>query len=162
MGSQSYSVPDACKTQLKIDSDRLEGMVGHAIWSVGKAALVFGVRKPGTYILMVGLHERGRWVWKSEVPLENPLEAEQGGPRVVSLHGDGLVIAYASERRDRRWVTRFRLADGTRSFTTELPASIGQPSAIVQNDAAVVVHGERALHVLSPATGASIATLAGR
>ena len=162
MGSQNYAVADACKTQLKIDSDRLEGMVGHAIWSVGKAALVFGVRKPGTYIPMVGLLERGRWLWKSEVPHENPLEAEQGGPRVVSLHGDGLVIAYASERRDRRWVTRFRLADGIRSFTTELPAASDQPVAIVQNEQAVVVHGGRALHVLSPADGAVIATLAGR
>jgi ribosomal protein S27AE len=161
MGSQNYQVADACRTQFKVDADRLDGMVAHAVWALEHGMLVFGVRKPGTYIPMVGVRERARWRWKSEVPHENPLAAAQGGPRVVSLHADGLVIAYADERHEQHWLTRFQVRDGTRTWTIKLPSGRDAPLALVQSDVAIAVHTQRALHVLAPADGRVLASLGG-
>jgi ribosomal protein S27AE len=159
MGSENYTVPDACLVRAKVDSDRLDGMVGHALWSFGNAWLVFGVRKPGTYVPMVGLYERGRWRWKSEVPASNPLEAEQGGPRTISLRGDSLLIGYDGGRPERHYVTRFVASDGTRSWTAALPEGASSLLALLQGESAVVAHTGQAVLMFSPADGSLLTTL---
>ncbi|HEX5658975.1 MAG TPA: PQQ-binding-like beta-propeller repeat protein, partial [Polyangiales bacterium] len=155
MGSDNYAVPDACLTRAKIDSDRLEGMVGHAVWAFGRGHLVFGVRVPGTYVPSVGLLERGRWVWKSEVPAANPLQAETGGPRTISLHGDSLLIAYEGGEPRRPWLTKFIASTGQRGWTHKLDQA---PVALLQRDDAVIAQLEHSVVVLTPA-GELITTL---
>ncbi len=146
MGSQDYVVPDACHTHFKLDTDHLPGMVGHAVWAFGRGHLVFGVRAPGTYVPAVGLLARGRWVWKSEVPAANALLAETGGPRVLNLHADSLLIAYKAA--EKWWLTRFDAARGVRSWTHELPQA---PVALLQRDDVVIAHLEHDLELLTPA-----------
>jgi ribosomal protein S27AE len=161
MGSQSYVVPDACKVHAKVDSDRLDGMVGHAMWRFARGQLVFGVRTPGTYVPMVGLLERKRWVWKTEVPAANPLEAEQGGPRTISLHGDSLVLGYASRRPARHWLTALSAKDGTRRWHRALPETAQTLVAVDQADALIAVHTSDAVRLLSPRDGSIIAIIGG-
>jgi len=124
--SHGYAVPDACRTRAGIASDRLPGMVGHRVWRHGAGFLIFGVRTPGTYVPMVGRYERGRFRWKSEVPLQNPLEVDEGGPAHVELADGQLVLAYASSKADRGYVTMLAADDGRRLWTTDLgPRSDG-------------------------------------
>ncbi|MEY4512396.1 MAG: hypothetical protein RLZZ450_4518 [Pseudomonadota bacterium] len=162
MGSDNYSVPDACKARAKVDGDRLDGVVAHALWRLGAGWLVLGVRKPGAYVPMVGVYERGHWKWKSEAPAQNPLEAEQGGPRTPSLVGDSLVVSYGSGKPARQWLTRFDVRDGTRTWTQQLPESTQSLVALAQDDNVVVVHGNDAVRVLSVADGAEQRTIAAR
>lgn len=152
MGSENYSVPDACRARGHVDTDRLDGMVGHRLWKVGGATLVFGVRTPGAYVPMVGRVDRGRLAWKSEVPLGNPLEAETGGPRHVAIAGDRVVIAYETGRDRASFVTAFAIADGTRAWTVPMPGRLG---SLLATDDGVVVQAAGELLVLDPASGAT-------
>lgn len=160
MGSDNYSVPDACKARAKVDSDRLDGVVAHALWRTGAGWLVLGVRKPGAYVPMVGVYERAHWKWKSEAPAQNPLEAEQGGPRTPSLHGDSLVVSYGSGRPERQWLTRFDVRDGTRAWSVQLPESAQSLVAVAQDGSSVVVHANDAVRLLSIADGSLLRTIA--
>jgi outer membrane protein assembly factor BamB len=153
MGSQNYVVPDACRTHFKIDSDHLDGMVGHAIWAYRSGHLVLGVRTPGTYVPSVGLLERGRWKWKSEVPASNPLLAETGGPRQVQLHGHSLLVGYKAG--EQHWLTRFDADTGQRSWTRELPRPA---TTLLQRDDSVIVHMKGSVLILMP-SGEPIASL---
>lgn len=162
MGSANYSVPDACKARAKVDGDRLDGVVAHAVWRQGAGWLVLGVRKPGAYVPMVGVYERGRWKWKSEAPAQNPLEAEQGGPRTPSLYGDSLIVSYGSGRPERQWLTRFDMRDGTRTWSLELPASVSSLVSVAQSADAVLVHSNDAIRLLSVADGSVMQTVAAR
>ncbi|HEY6879566.1 MAG TPA: hypothetical protein VI299_16180 [Polyangiales bacterium] len=157
MGSANYVVPDACKQYAKIDSDHLPGMVGHAAWRFGRGALVFGVRTPGTYVPMVGLYERGRWTWQSEVPASNPLEAETGGPRMVSLFEDSLLIGYASGQPKQHWLTRFDARTGRRSWNRALASH--ELTTIVQNAEVVVVHSGSTVELIAPSDGTKLTSL---
>lgn len=162
MGSDNYSVPDACKARAKVDSDRLDGVVAHSLWRVGTGWLVLGVRKPGSYVPMVGVYERGHWKWKSEAPAQNPLEAEQGGPRTPSLRGEILVVSYGSGSPPRQWLTRFDVRDGTRSWSLQLPESAQSLVAVAQDSNLVVVHANDAVRLLSIADGSLLRTIATR
>jgi hypothetical protein len=155
MGDENYAVPDACLTRAKIDSDRLDGMVGHAVWAFGRGHLVFGVRKPGSYVPSVGLLERGRWVWKSEVPAANPLQAENGGPRTLNLHGDSLVIAYQGSEPRQPWLTKFIASTGQRGWTSKLDQA---PVVLLQRDDCVIAHMDHSIAVFTPG-GEPITTL---
>jgi len=128
-------------------------MVGHAVWKFAGGWLVFGVRKPGTYVPMVGLYERAKWTWKSEVPVANPLEAQEGGPRWLSLRGDSLVVGYESARK--HYLTRLDARTGMRSWTVEVPSLV----AIAQNEQLVVAHGADSARVLSLRDGSLLTTL---
>jgi hypothetical protein len=154
MGDQNYTVSDACLARAHINSDRLDGMVGHRLWRQGSDWLVFGVRKPGAYVPMVGRLRRGQFVWKSEVPAQNPLEAAEGGPRFSALAGDQLDIAYQSGRPARWSVTAFAAADGARRWTRELPEDLrGGVNALGAADDRVFVQAGDALLLLDAAQG---------
>ena len=161
MGSDNYTVPDACRQHAQIDTDKLDGMVGHALWRVGKDYLVLGVRKPGTYVPTVGLLARGRWVWKSEVPAANPLDAETGGPRLVSLQGERLLIGYDTTKPRSRWITSFDVRDGTRRWSVTLPGPDPRLVALVQNDDVVVAQTDHTALLLAPDSGKTIAMIGG-
>ncbi len=160
MGSANFRVPDACLARAHVNTDRLDGMVGHRLWKHEDGWLVFGVRTPGTYVPMVGrLARGGRFAWKSEVPATNPLEAEQGGPRYAALAGDALVVAYDSGGAPRWRVTAFGVADGARRFT--VPLEVQALHGLEAAAGALFVHADEAILVLDPATGALRATVGG-
>ncbi len=161
MGDQNYAVPDACLSRARVDSDRLDGMVGHRIWRQGADWLVFGVRKPGAYVPMVGRLRRGRFVWKSEVPAQNPLEAQEGGPRFAALAGDQLTLAYESGRPTRWWLTAFAAQDGARRWTRELPAELHGLHTLGAADDRVFVQADEALLFLDAAQGEPKASVGG-
>lgn len=158
MGSESYTVADACRTRGHVDTDRIEGMVGHRIWKQGAGWLVFGVRRPGTYVPMVARIERNALVWKTEVPASNPLDAEIGGPDLVVLVGDTLVVGYETGADDSQVLTAFLVADGTRRWTVPIAGGYGTPEMAALEDAVVVRTGDM-LRVLAVADGAVRATL---
>jgi hypothetical protein len=161
MGDQNFSVADACRARAHIDTDRLDGMVGHRLWRQGTDWLVFGVRKPGAYVPMVGRLRRGRFVWKSEVPAQNPLEVQEGGPRFVALAGDQLDIAYQSERGATWWVTAFGAADGVRRWTREVPGEGSGLEALGAAADRVFVVAKGSLLLLD-AAGGELKAVAGR
>lgn len=140
--SAGYAVPDACQARAGIPSDRLAGMVGHRIWRHGAGWLIFGVRQPGTYVPTVGLYERGRFRWKLEVPLQNPLEIDEGGPAHVALRDRQLALSYASSKTGHGHVTMLDTSDGRRLWTRDLGAKtasvvalqLGLQSVVVQTD----------------------------
>ncbi len=153
MGSGSFRVPDACATHAHVNTDRLDGMVGHRLWKHDAGWIVFGVRTPGTYVPMVGRLARGaRFAWKSEVPATNPLEAEQGGPRYAALAGDVLVVGYDGGGEPRFHLTAFAVEDGARRFDVGL----AEPSlhAISAAGEAVFVHAGDAVVAIDPSSGA--------
>lgn len=157
MGDQNYTVPDACLARAHVDTDRLEGMIGHRLWRQGSDWLVFGVRKPGAYVPMVGRLRRGQFAWKSEVPAENALDAEEGGPRFVALAGDKLVVAYQARRVSRWSLTAFAALDGTRLWTHALPEQHGGLNALAAADDRVFVQAAEALLLLDVASGELVA-----
>lgn len=157
MGDQNYTVPDACLAHAHVDTDRLEGMVGHRLWRQGSDWLVFGVRKPGAYVPMVGRLRRGQFVWKSEVPAENPLDAEEGGPRFVALSADQIVLGYQARRVSRWSLTAFAATDGARRWKSPLPE--GGLGALAAADDRVFVQLGEALLFLDAAQGELKATV---
>jgi len=157
MGSQNFVVPDACAARGRLDA-QIEGMFGHRIWKHERGWLVFGVRSPGTYVAMVARTERGRVVWKNEVPADNPLEAAEGGPREVGLVGDTLVVGYDTGRSRSGVVTAFEVGDGTRRWTTRLPGDDALADLVSLDDAVVVRTGD-ALRIIAAADGAVRATI---
>ncbi|MDB4991235.1 MAG: putative rane protein [Myxococcaceae bacterium] len=159
MGSDNYTVPDACRQHTQVDADRLDGIIGHAMWRVGRDYLVLGVRKPGSYVPMVGLLSHKRWLWKSEVPASNPLAAESGGPRMLSLLNERLTLGYSSNEPRAQWLTSFDVRDGTRRWSQALPLSSGGLVALAQDERVLVVHTEHEARLLAPDTGSLIATI---
>ena len=159
MGSQNYTVPDACLARAHVDTDRLDGMIGHRLWRVDGGWLAFGVRSPGAYVPMVGRLARGSaFVWKNEVPVSDPLRAETGGPRHAVLAGGALVVAYSMENPRQSYVTAFALADGARRFTTPVPGDAGIGELVAVGDTLAVQTGELVV-LLSAADGTARATI---
>lgn len=158
MGSANFRVADQCLARGRVDTNRLDGMVGHRIWRHGRGWLVFGVRTPGTYVPMVGLLSGRSFVWKSEVPLSNPLEAEEGGPRQVALRGEILFVAYATGQNRRGVVTAFRATDGARLWTFEVPDAQRVRHLVASDDGVVVQAGDH-LYSLAAIDGARRVTL---
>jgi hypothetical protein len=161
MGDQNYAVPDACRARARVDTDRLDGMVGHRLWRQGSDWLVFGVRKPGAYVPMVGRLRRGRFVWKSEVPAQNPLEAQEGGPRFTALANEQLTVAYQSGRPARWSLTAFGSDDGVRRWTRELPEELPGLHTLGASDDRVFVQAGEALLFLDAAQGEPKARVGG-
>jgi hypothetical protein len=155
MGSASFTVPDACRS--KIPSS-LDGMVAHRIWKHGAGWLVFGVRVPGRYVPKLAYLERGRVVWSLDVPVANPLDAEQGSTREAALAGTTLAVLYSTESDRKRWITAFDITDGRRVFTQEL-VGCDRHSGFIATEDAFVVRCDTQLRVLGAADGALRTTI---
>lgn len=155
MGSANYTVPDACRS--KIPSN-LDGMVAHRIWKHGAGWLVFGVRVPGRYVPKLAYLERGRVVWSLDVPVANPLDAEQGSSRSAALAGTTLAVLYATESDHKEWIAAFDVTDGRRVFTQEL-VGCDRHSGFVATEDAFVVRCDTQLRVLGAADGALRTTI---
>ena len=162
MGSANYSVADQCLARAHIDTDHLDGMVGHRLWKSDQNWLVFGVRKPGSAVPMVGLIARGRLAWKAEVPLDNPLEAQEGGPQYVALSGNQLIVAYSTTKDRRVFVTAFAVEGGTRRWTSPLPAPITGISSLKSSADRVFVQTGDELLWLNAADGKAITSIGER
>jgi hypothetical protein len=152
MGSQNYSVADQCLVRAKVDTDRLDGMIGHRLWRVAKGWLVMGIRKPGARVPMVGLIDRGKLAWKSEVPLDNPLDAEEGSPQAVGLSSNTVVLAYANGKDRRPFVTAFDVGSGARRWTAPLPGK-ERVAALQASNERVFVQSGHELLLLDAADG---------
>lgn len=151
MGSANFTVPDICHG--KIPSS-LDGLVAHRIWKHGAGWLIFGVRAPGRYVPKIALVERGRVVWSVDVPAQNPLEAEQGGPRETALVGTTLATLYTSESGDHNtWITAFDVADGRRLFSQEL-TGCDRVGELVATEDAFALRCDQQLRVLGATDGA--------
>ena len=155
MGSANYTVPDACRS--KIPSN-LDGMVAHRIWKHGAGWLVFGVRVPGRYVPKLAYLERGRVVWSLDVPVANPLDAEQGSSRSAALAGTTLAVLYATESDHKEWIAAFDVTDGRRVFTQELVAC-DRHSGFIATEDAFVVRCEQQLRVLNATDGSARTTI---
>ncbi len=158
-GSGSGTIPDACRARAHVDSDRLDGMVGHRVWKHGDGWLVFGVRVPGRYVPKVGLIGRShRLEWSQDVPLVNPLDAEQGGPRNVGLAGETLVVAYETESDRATHVTSFQASTGQRGWTVTLGPDV-DVSQIIGTDDAAILRMDHVVRVMNASDGATRVTI---
>jgi len=108
---------------------------------------------------MVGLLTRGKLAWKAEVPLDNPLEAEEGGPQYVTLAGGSLVVSYQTSSTQHSFVTAFAVSDGTRRWTTPLVERARRVSALVSSPERVFVLAAGELFLLNAADGKLVATI---
>lgn len=135
------------------------GMVGHRMWRIEGGWLVFGVRQPGAYVPMVGRLGRGNtFVWKSEVPVSNPLDADTGGSRHVTMIGDTLLIGYETSGNPHAMLTAFGTADGVRRFSTPLSATERIRAMVAVGDAVAVQIGDN-VRVFSAADGSARAVV---
>jgi hypothetical protein len=150
MGSANYTVPDQCLVRARVNTDALEGLVGHSLWRVEQDWLVLGVRTPGAYVPMVGRLHAGKLAWKSEVPLENPLEMQEGSSNQVALSNGLVVLSYQRDDGKKSFLTAFDVKDGTRRFTVEMPSSVKAVSAAPER---LAVQAGSELLLLDPATG---------
>ncbi len=153
MGDANYTVPDQCLARAHVDTDHLDGLIGHRLWKVEQNWLVFGVRKPGAYVPMVGLIKGGRVAWKAEVPQDNPLEAQEGSPQGIALAGSNVIATYATDKSRRLFVTAFALADGTRRWTTPLPDQVTSLSSLTSSAERVFVLANEQLFLLDAGSG---------
>lgn len=161
MGSQNYTVPDQCLVRARIDTDRLDGFIGHRLWKIEQNWLAFGIRNPGARVPMVALVSRGKISWKAALPLDNPLEAQEGSPRFAGLATNLIVLAYASEKDRRPFVTAFAVADGTRRWHVALPEGTKNISSLATSANRVFIRAEKQLLLLDASNGQLVA-LVGR
>jgi len=159
MGSENYTVQDQCLVRARIDTDRLDGLIGHRLWKVEQGWLVFGIRKPGARVPMIGLISNGKLAWKVTLPLDNPLEAQEGSPRHVGLALDSIVAAYATEKDSRQFLTAFALASGTRRWHVALPEGVKSVSKIATSANRVFIQAREQLLVLDATDGKLIAVI---
>ena len=153
MGSQNYTVLDQCLVRAHVDTDRLDGLNGSRLWKVDQNWVVFGVRKPGTRVPMVGLVSHGKLTWKSEIPRDNPLEAQEGSPQYVGLAGPTVVAAYVAGKVRKNFITAFNVADGARRWTVPLEGVSRSVSALAASADRAFVQAGDALFVVSVADG---------
>ncbi len=158
MGDQNYTVPDQCLARAHVDTDHLDGLIGHRLWKSAQNWLVFGIRTPGAHVPMVGLIAHGRLAWKAEVPQDNPLEAREGSPQSAGLSGDLLITTYATAKDNHWFVAAFAVADGARRWTVPLAAK-GSVSALTTSADRVFVTIGETLTVLAAADGKQIASV---
>jgi predicted RNA-binding Zn-ribbon protein involved in translation (DUF1610 family) len=160
MGSENYTVSDPCRNQAGLSPERLKELDASRIWKVSDAWLVFGVRKPGLRIPMLGLMRRGKVVWSSLVPAETPLEADEGPPYRATLLGDAVAVAYRSRsgKETRNFVTVFEIAGGTRRWTRAV-SSDPKSLVAVTLPARLLVQGDSGLEILDGSDGHRIGTV---
>jgi outer membrane protein assembly factor BamB len=159
MGSENYTVADQCRVRAHVDTDRLDGLVGHRLWKFDRNWLVFGVRKPGAYVPMLGLLSNGKLVWKQSVPLDNPLEAREGSPQHVGLSQGLVIAAYALEKDRSQWLTAFAVADGARRWNVALPQNIQTISNLVSSPSRVFIQASEQLILLDATSGKQLAVV---
>ena len=159
MGSENYTVADQCLARAHVDSDRLDGLNGSRLWKLEQNWLVFGIRKPGTRVPMVGLVVRGKLAWKSEVPRDNPLDAEEGAPQHVGLAGPLVVATYSTNKDRHPFVTAFTATDGIRRWAVPLTDRSESVSALVASTDRIFVQAGKQLFILNAPDGKPIATI---
>ncbi len=160
MGSQSYTVPDACRARARVDSEAHEGIVLHGVWQIPSGWASYGVRNPGTHTpIVAALDRKGRLLWKADVPEGNPLEASTGGPRPFTIAGDRLVAGYTRQAERETFLTAFALEDGRRLWHTPLGDEPVE-DAVVDHGRLLVLGGGR-VRVIDPETGALVRTIPG-
>jgi len=158
MGSETYTVPDPCLAQAHVDTDRLPGINAHRLWKVDKDWLMFGVKKPGITIPMVGLLRRGKVVWSSVTPADDPLNADDSPPYRMALAGDNVVVDYRIRKTSKGTVTAFAIADGTRRWTTPLEVDLEYITA-VNSPGRLLAQSRAAVTILDSADGHVIRTV---
>jgi hypothetical protein len=159
MGSENYTVQDQCLVRARIDTDRLDGIVGHRLWKVEQSWLVFGIRKPGANVPMIAQLKNGKISWKATVPLDNPLEAQEGSPRHVGLAIDSIVTAYASEKGSRQFLTAFALSSGARRWHVALPEGVQRVSKLATSNNRVFVLAREQLLLFDAGDGNLLAMI---
>lgn len=158
MGSQNYTVPDACRARAKFDPDRLGGLAAHALWQTADGWLLFGVRDPGINTPLVARVQGKALAWKADVPEGNPLLASEGGPSPVALAGDVVIAGYRLQADSKPKLTAFALADGKRLWHVDAPGGKSINHVAAANGHALV-YADGAVHVLDLATGATLRTI---
>jgi len=159
MGSENYTVADQCLARAHVDTERLHGLNGSRLWKIEQNWLVLGIRKPGTRVPMVGLVVRGKLAWKSEIPRDNPLEAEEGAPQHVGLSGPLVVAAFSTSKDRHPFVTAFTATDGIRRWTVPLTDRSVSVSSLVTSASHVFVQADKQLFILDASTGKAVAEL---
>ena len=157
MGSQNYTVPDQCLVRARIDTDRLDGFIGHRLWKVDQNWLSFGIRNPGARVPMVALVARGKLAWKAALPLDNPLEAQEGSPRFAGLALNLIVLAYTAEKGQKPFVTAFSVGDGTRRWHVALPEGVKGVSSLATSPNRVFIRAGKQLILLDASNGQLVA-----
>lgn len=153
-------VPDQCRTRSKIAVDDLDGLVAHSLWQHPGGWLVLGVRKPGTYVPMLGnIDASKKLAWKAEVPEGNPLLADQGGPDPALLLRDRVIVGWTAKDQPAH-LTAFALAGGERLWSIDAPGGKRVQRAAVA-DEMVFLYSEGLVHIMNPADGALVRTLGG-
>ena len=159
MGSANYTVPDQCLVRAHIDTDRLDGFIGHRLWKIEQNWLAFGIRQPGARVPMVALISRGKLAWKAALPLDNPLQAQEGSPRFAGLATGSIVAVYVSDKDRRPFVTAFSVADGTRRWHVALPEGTKNISSLATSPNRVFIRAEKQLVLLDASNGQLVARL---
>ena len=159
MGSENYTVADQCLARARVDTDRLDGLDGSRLWKVDDNWLVFGIRKPGTRVPMVGLVSRGKLAWKSEIPRDNPLEAQEGSPQHVGISGPLVVAAFTTNKDRHSFLTAFNISDGARRWTVPISDKTESVSALATSANRVFVQAGEQLFLFDSTNGNAIATL---
>lgn len=157
MGSDNFTVPDACRKRAGFDPDRLGGLVAHAMWQTPRGWLVIGVREPGTHTPLVARVQGKALAWKADVPEGNPLLASEGGPSPIVLAGDVIVAGYQVKAGPPR-LTGFALEDGKRLWHIDAPGgkSIDRAAAAPGQ---VLIYAAGSIFVLDAKTGALLRTI---
>lgn len=151
-------LPDQCRQRSKIDVDRLDGIVAHSLWQHGDGWLVLGVRKPGTYVPMLGLlGKQKQLAWKAEVPDGNPLLADQGGPDPAVLLADRVIVGYTIKNQPAR-LTAFALTDGARQWHIDVPGGKRVQRAQAADDQ-VFLYSDGRVHIIKPTDGSLVRTI---
>lgn len=157
MGSEDFTVPDACRKRAGFDPDRLGGLVAHALWQTPQGWLVIGVRDPGTHTPLLARTQDRALAWKADVPDGNPLLASEGGPDPVALAGD-LVVAGYTAQTGQQFLTAFALADGRRRWHIETPGGERVDQTAVAG-AQLLIYAAGSVYVLDATTGALLRTI---
>lgn len=158
MGSQNFTVPDACRKRAQVDPDRLGGLVAHALWQTPQGWLILGVRDPGTHTPLLARMQDRALAWKTDVPDGNPLLADEGGPSPVTLAGDLVVAGYTLQKDSRHFIGAFALSDGARRWHIEAPGGKRVDRAAAAGKQLLLYAGG-SIFVLDVTTGALLRTI---
>lgn len=151
-------IPDQCRQRSKVDIERLDGIVAHSLWQHGDGWLVLGVRKPGTYVPMLGfLDKQKKLAWKAEVPDGNPLLAEPGSPSPAILLGDRVIVGYTIKDQPAK-LAAFALTDGARQWHIDVPGGKRVNKAQAADDK-VFLYSDGSVHIIKPTDGSLVRTI---
>lgn len=158
IGSQNFTVPDACRKRAQVDPDRLGGLVAHALWQTPQGWLILGVRDPGTHTPLLARMQDRAIAWKIDVPDGNPLLADEGGPSPVALAGDLVIAGYTLQKDSRQFIGAFALSDGARRWHVEVPGGKRVDRAAAAGKQ-LLLYAAGSIFVLDVTTGALLRTI---